>query len=37
VTLDDSTVLNNSAPLGADVFNLGTLIINDSTVGVLGP
>jgi hypothetical protein len=30
-------VLNNTAPLGADVFNLGVLTLNDSTVGVLGP
>jgi hypothetical protein len=37
VTIDDSIVLNNTAPLGADVFNLGALTLNDSTVGVLGP
>jgi predicted outer membrane repeat protein len=37
LTIDDSIVLNNSAPLGADVFNLGALTLNDSTVGVLGP
>jgi hypothetical protein len=30
-------VLNNTAPLGADVFNLGALTLNDTTVGVLGP
>jgi hypothetical protein len=37
VTLDESIVINNSAPLGADVFNLGTLTLNDSRVGMLGP
>jgi hypothetical protein len=30
-------VLNNLAPLGADIYNLGTLILNDSIVGVIGP
>jgi predicted outer membrane repeat protein len=33
----DSTVLNNVAPSGADIYNLGVLIRNDSTVGVIGP
>jgi hypothetical protein len=35
MTIDDSSVLDNTAPLGADVFNLGTLILNDCTVGVI--
>jgi hypothetical protein len=30
-------VLNNVAPSGADVYNLGALTLDDSTVGVLGP
>jgi hypothetical protein len=35
---DGSTVLGNSAPAGADVYNLGTLFISsDSTVGIIGP
>jgi hypothetical protein len=33
----DSTVLNNVASLGADIYNLGALTLNDSTVGVIGP
>lgn len=37
LTIDDSVVLGNVAPLGADVYNLGTVAIHDSTVGVLGP
>jgi predicted outer membrane repeat protein len=33
-----STLLNNQAPLGADLFNLGTLSIDSaSTVGVISP
>jgi hypothetical protein len=28
-------VLNNTAPLGADLFNLGTATLNDSSVGVI--
>jgi hypothetical protein len=30
-------VLGNSAPLGADLYNLGVATLNDSTVGVIGP
>jgi hypothetical protein len=37
VTTDDSSVLNDSAPLGADLYNLGALTLKDSMVGVLGP
>jgi predicted outer membrane repeat protein len=37
LTVDDSVVLGNSAPLGADLYNLGVAILNDSTVGVIGP
>jgi hypothetical protein len=37
LTLKDSTVLNNVAPSGADVYNLGALTLDDSDVGVIGP
>jgi predicted outer membrane repeat protein len=37
LTVKDSTVLNNTAPSGADLYNLGALILDDSTVGVIGP
>jgi hypothetical protein len=37
VTVKDSTVLKNVAPLGADIYNLGALTQDDSTVGVIGP
>jgi hypothetical protein len=37
LAVKDSTVLNNVAPLGADLDNLGVLTLDDSTVGVLGP
>jgi predicted outer membrane repeat protein len=37
LTIDDSTVLSNVAPLGADLYNLGSATLNDSTVGVIGP
>jgi predicted outer membrane repeat protein len=37
LTIDDSVVLNNLALLGADLYNLGKLTLNDSTVGVIGP
>jgi predicted outer membrane repeat protein len=33
----DSTVLGNTAPSGADIYNLGALTLGDSTVGVTGP
>jgi hypothetical protein len=37
LAVKDSTVLNNIAPLGADIYNLGALTLDDSTVGVIGP
>jgi hypothetical protein len=37
LAVKDSTVLNNVAPLGADLYNLGALTLDDSTVRVLGP
>jgi hypothetical protein len=33
----DSTVLKNVALNGADIYNLGALALDDSTVGVIGP
>jgi hypothetical protein len=35
--IDASTVLNNVAPHGADLYNLGAETLQDSTVGVIGP
>ena len=37
LAVKDSTVLNNVAPSGADIYNLGALTLDDSTVGVIGP
>jgi predicted outer membrane repeat protein len=37
LVVKDSTVLMNVAPLGADIYNLGALTLDDSTVGVIGP
>jgi predicted outer membrane repeat protein len=37
LAVKDSTVLSNSAPSGADLYNLGALTLDDSTVGVIGP
>jgi hypothetical protein len=37
LSVKDSTVLKNVAPVGADIYNLGALTQNDSTVGVVGP
>jgi predicted outer membrane repeat protein len=37
LTLKHSTVLNNVAPLGADIYNLGALTLVGGTVGVVGP
>ena len=37
LVLKDSTVLDNSAASGADIYNLGALTLDDSTVGVIGP
>jgi hypothetical protein len=36
LTVMDSTVLNNAAPSGADIYNLGVLTLEDTTVGVIG-
>jgi predicted outer membrane repeat protein len=37
LTIDDSTVCDNFAALGADLDNLGVATINDSDVCVIGP
>jgi hypothetical protein len=37
LVVKDSTVLDNSAAFGADIYNLGALTLDDSNVGVLGP
>ena len=37
LTVADSVVCSNVAPLGADLYNLGVTTLNDSTVGVIGP
>jgi hypothetical protein len=37
LAVKDSTVTNNVAPSGADIYNLGALALDDSTVGVIGP
>jgi predicted outer membrane repeat protein len=37
LTVKDSTVQHNLASLGADIYNLGALTLDDSTVGVIGP
>jgi predicted outer membrane repeat protein len=37
LTIDDSTVCDNFASLGADLDNLGVATINDSDVCVIGP
>jgi predicted outer membrane repeat protein len=37
LAVKDGTVLSNAAPTGADIYNLGALTLDDSTVGVLGP
>jgi hypothetical protein len=37
LTIDDSDVCGNLAPLGADLYNLGTATLHDSTVCVIGP
>jgi hypothetical protein len=36
LAVKDSTVLSNVAPFGADIYNLGALTLDDSTVGVIG-
>jgi hypothetical protein len=33
----DSSALCNTAPAGADLYNLGVVTLNDSTVGLIGP
>jgi hypothetical protein len=35
--VDDSVVRHNTAPLGADLYNLGAATLNDSDVCVIGP
>jgi predicted outer membrane repeat protein len=37
LTIDDSVVLSDLAFLGADLYNLGSATLHDSTVGVIGP
>jgi hypothetical protein len=37
LAVKDSTVLGNTAPGGADLYSLGALTLEDSTVGVIGP
>jgi len=37
LTVSGSTVLNNFAPLGADLYNLGSLFLFDSIIGITGP
>lgn len=38
LTISGSTVLDNTAPAGADLFNTGVIdSISDSTIGVIGP
>jgi parallel beta-helix repeat protein len=37
LAVKDSTVLGNTAPGGADLYTLGSLVLDDSTVGVIGP
>lgn len=37
VTAKDSAVLHNLALIGADIYYLGALTLDDSTVGVIGP
>jgi hypothetical protein len=37
LTVKDSTMLDNVAPFGADLDNLGAVTLDDSTVGVSGP
>jgi hypothetical protein len=37
LTLKDSNVTGNPAPSGADLFTLGAVTLDDSTVGVIGP
>jgi hypothetical protein len=35
LSVKDSAVLHNLAPVGADIYNLGALSLDDSTVGVI--
>jgi hypothetical protein len=37
LAVKDSTVLDNLAAPGADIYNLGALTLDDSIVGVFGP
>jgi hypothetical protein len=37
LAIKDSNVLGNTAPSRAELYNLGALTLDDSTVGVIGP
>jgi hypothetical protein len=37
LAVKDSAVFNDLAPLGADIYNLGALTLDDSAVAVIGP
>jgi hypothetical protein len=37
LTIDESNVCDNLAPLGADLYNLGAMTLHDSDVCVIGP
>ena len=37
LSLKDSSVLNDLALLGGDIYNLGVLNLDDAIVGILGP
>jgi len=37
LSVKDSTVLNNLAALGADIYNLGVMTLNAINIGVIGP
>jgi hypothetical protein len=37
LAINDSAVLSNIASSGADLYNLGVVTLNDSTIGVIGP
>jgi hypothetical protein len=37
LTISGSTVLNNTASVGADIYNLEFLSISNSTIGIIGP
>jgi predicted outer membrane repeat protein len=37
LTIDDSVLLTDLALIGADLYNLGTVLLHDSSVGMIGP